>query len=328
VRLTRDSPAILFFGIAQWLAIIAGYLIWTQVLHWIPDDVWALIKDEIDRGTDSGLFVFCNLMLLAWSFLVICVVSYPVGLCSAAMVAVNDLRASGERVTFAKCLAVAERHLGRIWAFTVVDSWITVTAILDRLPKKDYDRTAADELLYYAWKVATIAVVPALVNGRSFLAAGRDSIVLLREEPARAVGLRLGYSAACWVIGIGTYISGFFVPWGALGIRSGPHEVFRVYFVMALPICLAVATITLLVRPVYVLAAAALYSERVDVRQEVERDIADVRPWEQQLLSARSLIFAGLFATLLIAYLFGDRIGLSTWIADLGRLDVMRYRGH
>jgi hypothetical protein len=327
LRLTLKSPKILFFGLLQWFAIILGYLIWTQVLNWIPDDVWAAIKDQIDKDKGSGAFVFCNLALLAWSFLVICVVSYPVGLCTAAMVAVNDLRASGEPVSFARCLSVADRHLGRIWAFTVLDSWITVSAILDRLPKKHYHRTAADELLYYAWKVATIAAVPALVNGRPFLAAGRDSLVILRNAPARAIGLRLGYSAVCWVIGIAAYAAGFFIPWDALGIRSRPHEIFRVYFVMALPICFAVATITLLVRPVYVLAAAALYSERIDVIEEVERDVAYVRPWEQQLLSARSLVFLMLLAVLLFAYLFGDRIGLSNWFAHLGHLDVARYLG-
>jgi hypothetical protein len=140
LRLTLHSPEILVFGILQWLAIICGYLIWTQLLNWIPDDVWAAIKDEIDRNQDSGAFIFCNLALLAWSFLVVCVVSYPVALCTAGMIAVSDLGASGEPVTFAKCVAVADRHLGRIWAFTVVDNWITVGAILDRLPKKHYCR--------------------------------------------------------------------------------------------------------------------------------------------------------------------------------------------
>jgi hypothetical protein len=174
---------------------------------------------------------------------------------------------------------------------------------------------------------ATIGAVPALVNGRSFVAAGRDSLVLLRDAPARAIGLSLGYSAVCWVVGIAAYVAGYFIPWDALGIRSGAHEVFRVYFRMALPICLAVATISLLVRPVYVLAAAALYSEKIDVAEEVKRDVENVRPWEQQLLGARSWVFLGLLAVLLIACFFGGRIGLSEWIAHLGRLDLARFRG-
>ena len=209
LRLALGSPEIVFFSLLQWASIVIGYLIWTQLLRWIPDESWAAIQEAVDRNNDSGQFIFLNFALLAWSFIVVVVIAYPVGLCSAAMVAVHDLRTSGEVVTIAKCIAVADRHLSRIWAFTIADSWITVWAILDRLPKKHGHRSGVDELLYYAWKVGTAGVIPALVNGRTLVAAGRDSIKLLRNQPARVLGLRLGYSAVCWVIGIATYVSGF-----------------------------------------------------------------------------------------------------------------------
>ncbi len=314
LRLVLRSPEILAFGVIQWLAIVCGYLIWVQLLRWIPDETWRAVEDSIEFNDNSGAFMFCNLAILAWSFLVICVVAYPISLCTAAMVAVHDLRTSGERVTFTKCIAVADKHLGRLWAFTIVDSWITVNAILDRLPKKHYHRTALDELLYYAWKISTAAVVPALVNGRTFVAAGRDSLVLLRKQTGRVIGLRLGYSAVCWVIGIGTYVSGFFLPLRVPGISSDALKIFRVYFVMALPICFAVAVLSVIVRPLYVLGVASLYTEEVDVRAEVERDVSTLRPWEKQLLSGRGLVFVSLAVILLLTVLFAEQVGLTRWI--------------
>jgi hypothetical protein len=129
-RVIARSPEVLVFAVAQWLVIVLGYLVWTHVLRLIPDEVWNAVEDAVRRDDHSPEFALCNLVLLAWTFLVVCAVSYPLGLCSAGMVAVNDLRASNKEVTFARCIAVADRHLGRIWAFTIVDSWITVWAIV------------------------------------------------------------------------------------------------------------------------------------------------------------------------------------------------------
>ncbi len=148
-KLINEEPEILLFAALQWLVIWLAYLAWIQMLHWIPDEVWNALR-HASREQGKVEFTLINLVLLGWSFFVVCVASYPIGLCNAAMVAVHDLRTSGETVTIAKCLAIAERHLRRIWMFTVVDSWVTVGAILDRLPKKHRHRTLADEFLYYA----------------------------------------------------------------------------------------------------------------------------------------------------------------------------------
>jgi hypothetical protein len=204
-KLIAREPEILFFAALQWLVIWLAYLAWILMLQWIPDEVWNAVREASEGGRKAD-FTLINLVLLGWSFFVVCVASYPIGICNAAMVAVHDLRTTSEKATIAKCLAIAVRHLHRIWMFTVVDGWITVQAILDRLPKKHYHRTAFDELVYYAWKVSTMAVVPALVNGRSFVQAGRDSFLLLTSQPLRALGLRLGYSAVCWIIGALSYL--------------------------------------------------------------------------------------------------------------------------
>jgi hypothetical protein len=326
IQVARRSPEVVFFAALQWVAVVLGYLAWTHVLQLIPDEVWNAVDDAIKRDDHSPAFALCNLALLAWTFVVVCIVSYPIGLCSAAMVAVNDLRAANEEVTFAKCFAVADQHLGRIWAFTIVDSWITVLAILDRLPRKGGHRSAADELLYYAWKVGTVGVVPALVNGRSFADASRDSLTLLRDQTARTLGLRLGYSAVCWIVGVSTYIASFFFVHSVEGgIPHGAHHIFHFYMLMAVPVAIATAVVTIFLRPFFLLGVSQLYAELIDVKEEVEKDVEKIPQIEMHFLSGRFLLFLAILIPLLGAIFFSDQLGLSQWIARLGHMDVQRY---
>ncbi len=191
-RMIWDEPEILIFVLLQWVVICLAYFAWIQILQWIPDQTWNAIQQANEHDRRMA-FDLVNLAMLAWSFLIVGVASYPIAVCNAAIIAVHDLRSCNESVTITKCLEVATRHLGRMWVFTFTDAWITVRAILRRLPKKRGKNavvTAVDEVLYYAWKVATLGVMPSLVNGRSFLQAGKDSVLLLTSQPRRAIGLR------------------------------------------------------------------------------------------------------------------------------------------
>jgi len=319
----RNSPEILGFVVVQWVAIVLGYLAWTHALRLIPDDVWNAIEEAVRRDRHSPEFAFSNLVLLAWTFLVVALASYPLGLCTAAMVAVNDLRASNESVTLRRCIAVADAHLGRIWAFTVVDNWITVNAILDRLPKKGGHRSKYDELLYYAWKTGTAGVVPALVNGRTYLAAGQDSLTLLRSDTSQILGLRLGFSAACWVVGVLAYIGGLFlVPHVESSFPDKARHIFHFYLLMAIPVAVAASVVTIILRPAYVLAIAHIYTNRIDVKAEVERDIECLKRLTQSTVSPRLVAFVSAVALLGFVILFSDQLGLSRWIAAVSRLDL------
>ena len=317
-RLIAEEPEILIFAASQWLVIWLAYLVWTQMLQWISDDLWNAVEHASRQNQKAG-FTLINLALLAWSFLVVAVASYPIGLCNAAMVAVHDLRRCGERATLGRCLGIAQRHLNRIWMFTVVDGWITVNAILDRLPRKNHRRTPLDELLYYAWKVATIAVVPALVNGRNFVAAGRDSLSLLTSDPVRALGLRLGYSAICWVVGVLTYA-------GAVALlchfgppRTVPHFLYQAYVLMAVPILVSVGVIAVLVRPFFLLAVAKLYTDRIDVKAEVEADLA---AWQEEAPQWRPVWFLAAVLALMVVVYFTDQLGVTQLIRHLADLDL------
>lgn len=323
LNLLGKEPEILLFAIFQWLVVWAAYLAWVQMLHWIPDQLWDAVRSASEDNRKDA-FALVNLALLAWTFLIVIVASYPIGLCNAAMVAVHDLRTTGQEVTIARCLAIADRHLGRIWLFTAIDSWITVSAILARLPKKHYHRTALDELLYYAWKVATMGVVPALVNGRDFLAAGKDSIRLLESQPQKALGLRLGYSAVCWIIGIASYVFAIFVlRYG--GGSDRPHYIYDAYLLVAIPVFVAAGIVTILIRPFYLLSVARFYSDANEVAPEVNKDIASVPGWLDLLSSGNALCFCVTFALVFGAVFFGDQIGLTAWIGGLAHKDLAHY---
>jgi hypothetical protein len=156
VRLVFEEKEIIFFAALQWLVIGAAYTIWTQILDWIPDRLW----EEVRKSEGEGSYTLINLALLGWSFFVVLVASYPISVLNAAMTAAHYLRNAGQISTIAKCFNMAFKNLGRLWVFTTIDAWITVNAIVDRLPRKRNNRTALDELIYYAWKIGTIGEKP------------------------------------------------------------------------------------------------------------------------------------------------------------------------
>jgi len=283
------------------------------------------LANRIMKRPEKMLFQMINLILTAWSFLIICVASYPISICNAAMVVVHDLRTCKENVTIWKCVSIATKHIGKIWTFTVIDSWITVMAILDRLPKKrGHRRTVADELLYYAWKVATIAVVPALVNGRGFVDAGKDSLNLLTSDPLRTLGLRMGYSAVCWLVGILAYL-GAILLYAVFPVSlEESHGIFNFYLLMAIPIVIAVCIIAVFIRPIFLLGVAKFYTDVIDVNAEMKKDETSLPSLSDFLLSWKTIIFAFLLIEVLLALFFGDRIGFVRWIHQVAHKEVLQ----
>jgi hypothetical protein len=65
---------------------------------------------------------------------------------------------------------------------------------------------AVAEALYYAWKVGTIGVPPALLTGKGLIEAGKDLISLVKSKLWKVLKLRGGYSAVCWIIGVAAYV--------------------------------------------------------------------------------------------------------------------------
>lgn len=315
-RLILEEKEILFFAALQWLVIAASYLVWVQVLDWIPDSVW----EEVRKKDNKASFTLLNLVLTGWSFLVVMVASYPIAICNAAITSVHYLRSAGEPSTIARCLDLAFRNLPRLWLFTTIDAWITVNAILDRLPRKRNNRTALDELLYYAWKIGTMGVVPALTAGKGFLDSAKDSVAVLAARPGRAIGIRMGYSLVCWCVGVLAYLGALAYAMSASGF-GGPKAVYNFYVLMALPIFVSSALVAVLLRPLYLVMVARLYTEVIPVErmQPLRR--------EQGKLDLVGLVFAVLACTLLALYFFGDQLGLRGWIESLAERDMRGARG-
>lgn len=316
-KLILDEKEIFFFAALQWVVIGLAYVVWTKVLDWIPDQVW----DEVGRsGDDRVSFTLLNLGLLGWSFFVVVVASYPISILNAAMTATHYLRSAGQSSTIAKCFNLAFKHLGRLWVFTTIDAWITVNAILDRLPRKRGRRTAFDELLYYAWKIGTIGVVPALVAGKGYIEAAKDSVSLLRNKPARTIGIRMGYSLICWAIGVAAYVGGAFYLMAFRGHAERVNEVYNFYLLMAVPIVLAAGVTAVVVRPFYLVMVSKLYTDVVPI----DRDAVTLTVGRK--FDALALVFAILLCALLAFYFFGDQLGISGWIESLAARDIQAHR--
>ena len=311
VKLIFEEKEIVFFAALQWVVIGIAYTMWTQILDWIPDPVW----EQVSRDDNEISFTLLNLVLLGWSFFVVATASYPISLLNAAMTAAHYLRSAGEASTIARCLNLAFRNLGRLWVFTTIDAWITVDAILDRMPRKRNRRTALDELLYYAWKIGTIGVVPALAAGKGYIEAAKDSISLLREKPLRAIGVRMGYSLICWIIGIAAYAGSFFYFVAFGNFTSRANEVYNFYLLMAVPIIIAVGVTSVLVRPFYLVMVSKLYTDTVPI----DRGVTTFTPGQK--FDVPAFIFAILLSILIAFYFFGDELGIRAWIESLAAKD-------
>ena len=318
-KLIFAEKEIIFFAIMQWLVIGLAYTIWTQILDWIPDSLWEEVGKSNNKN-DDGAFILINLVLLAWSFFVVVVASYPLSLLNASMTAAHYLRSSNQTSTIAKCLNLAFKNLGRLWVFTTIDAWITVNALLDRLPKKRRRRNVFDELLYYAWKIGTIGVLPALVAGKGYMDAAKDSITLIKNNPVRAIGIRMGYSLVCWIIGIMAYIGSiiYFIKFG--DHTNKVNEIFNFYFLMVVPVFVAVGVTAVLVRPFFLIMIAKLYTDVIPIEKEVTVITAGKK------LDLLASFFAFLLGVLLGLYFFGDQIGIREWIESLAAKDIREYR--
>ncbi len=255
---------IFFFGLLQWCSIAIGYLLWVQMLDWIPEGVWRSAA-ESDEGS------LADWILFAWSFVCVGVAAFPLGILSGCMGATHFLRKQGRESTIAACLKLVLPQSWSLWMFHWADGWITVTRILERLPKKN-DRTtpaqrALKEALYYAWKLGISGVLPSIVTGNDLVKSGKNSVVFVKDNFLEVAKLRAGYSALCWIVGIVAYVGAIFFLVTTDIVPSGDEiygHIYTFYFWAAVPILIAVAVITLFLRPIYILALCDMYSDHLD----------------------------------------------------------------
>lgn len=268
-KLIFEEKEILFLAFLQCVCIMFGYLHFVEALRWVPNEVWDAVAEDVrnDRDSDSSMM---DVALFIWGLLVIALVSFPLAILNAAMISVYTQKKLLNESTLLIGLTMGLRNIWSSFTFTFVDAYITAMTILNRLPSKEARKNKiAEELAYYAWKLGTFAVMPALVNGRSLFEAGKDSVALIQTHPKQAIALRFGYSFVCWIVGTIAYIGSVYwvIAQGNIAIEKGQggHLFYRL---VAFPLLVAIATITVLISPFYLLSVTKLYVDQVGINEK------------------------------------------------------------
>ena len=301
LSLGLKEKEIFFFGGMQWLAVALGYLLWTQMLFWIPPEVWNAIDTEQDAEA-------INIALTLWAFLCVGLAAFPVGIFSCCMGVTHFLHKQGRISTVAMCLKLSLPNAWRLWAFHWTDGWITVKQILSRIPGEE-KRTLAQilyqEALYNAWKVGISGVLPSMVIGKGMIESGKESVEFVKQNTKEIIKLRAAYSGNCWVLGILTYVAAFpIVIYFDDGTGIG-NNLANIYLYIALPICFSVGVIMFFLRPIYLLNLCNLYSDYLKTNN-ITVELPDNPP---RAISAL-VVFAILCVAALVIFYYREAIGL------------------
>ena len=301
LSLGLKEKEIFFFGGMQWLAVALGYLLWTQMLFWIPPEVWNAIDTELDAEA-------INIALTLWAFLCVGLAAFPVGIFSCCMGVTHFLHKQGRISTVAMCLKLSLPNAWRLWAFHWTDGWITVKQILSRIPGEE-KRTLAQilyqEALYNAWKVGISGVLPSMVIGKGMIESGKESVEFVKQNKKEIIKLRAAYSGNCWVLGILTYVAAFpIVIYFADGTGIG-NNLANIYLYIALPFCFSVGVIMFFLRPIYLLNLCNLYSDYLKTNN-ITVELPDNPP---RAISAL-VVFAILCVAALVIFYYREAIGL------------------
>ncbi len=322
IKLVFLEKELITFAILQWVCIAIGYYLWVQVIGWIPDDVWVKIGESGNEVNNRIL----NIIFFAWSFVCVGLVAFPLGLLTGAMGAVHFLNKQGKESTIIACFKMVLPRAWPLWIFHWMDGWITVNRILDRLPKKNDRRTAAQkalsEALYYAWKIATIGIMPGLVTGRGIIDSSKRSIGMVIKKFKDVIILRAGYSGLCWIVGIGTYMATLFFfrmfP-DMVGLNApGTTGIYKFYFWAGVPMIISVGVIMLFLRPIYIISACDIYADYV--QEEGENLMLPKPPGS---ISSSEDKGYDLSAVITIILLLLTVIGFIVFRKEIGLMDIL-----
>jgi len=308
--LAFKEKEIFVFALLQWATIGLVYLLWVQMLDWIPEDVWRSTVDS-----DSGSIA--DWVLLGWSFLCVGIAAFPIGILTGSMGATHFLHRQGRESTIAASLKLVLPQSWALWSFHWIDGWITVNQILKRLPSKNnhtsIEKRILDEALYYAWKLGIAGVLPSIVTGNNLIQSGKNSVIFVKRNFSKVARLRAGYSILCWIVGIGAYVGSFFLFNSSEIIPSGDEiyaHVYTFYLWAIVPMLIATAIIMLFLRPIYVLALCDLYSEHLEKKGEIVN-----LPDNPSKVISVLVTFMCLCMIVIVVYLYRNEIGITEMLA-------------
>lgn len=305
VSLGFKEKEILLFGLLQWASIGLAYLLWIQMLDWIPNNVW--------RGAaQSNEASIVDLVLLVWSVVCVGLAAFPVGILTGCMGATHFLHKQGRESTVAICFKLVLPQSWPLWTFHWIDGWITVNQILQRLPKKNDTTTPAQralsEALYYAWKLGVAGVLPSIVTGNSLIQSGKNSVIFVKDNFVEVAKLRAGYSALCWIVGIAAY-AGAILLFETFDLAPG-GGIYTIYFWAAVPILISVGIVMLILRPIFVLAICDLYSDYLDEKGEA----VDLPENPSKSISA-IVTFLCISVIVAVVYLYRNELGIVNMLS-------------
>jgi hypothetical protein len=301
LSLGLKEKEIFFFGGMQWLAVAMAYLLWTQMLFWIPPEVWDAMETQDGAGP-------IDYALTLWAFLCVGLAAFPIGIFSSCMGVTHFLHKQGRASTVAMCLKLSLPNAWRLWAFHWTDGWFTVKQIWSRIPGGE-NRTLAQilyqEALYYAWKVGISGVLPSMVIGKGMIESGKESVEFVKQNTKEIIKLRAAYSGNCWVLGILTYVAAFPIVFYFDDGTTLGNNIANIYLYIALPICFSVGVIMFFLRPIYLLNLCNLYSDYLKTNN-IKVELPDNPP---RAISAL-VVFAILCVAALVIFYYREAIGL------------------
>ena len=259
LRLMFKEKELLLFIFLQWSSIAIGYYLFVMMLYWIPEEVWRSTENN-DKGS------IADVVLFLWMIMCIGVASLPFGIFSSCMSVVHFLRSQGKESTIAACLKIVLPRFWSLWVFHWFDGYVTVERMWERLPSKN-DRTPIsvklrNEALYYAWKVATMGILPNLITGRSVWETSKNTIGMIKENTKEVLIIRTGYSVLCWIVATITYVIGV-LNFGWIAENFLPGDIYsnvaKFYFIAGIPLLISIGIIQIFIRPAYILSLNAVY---------------------------------------------------------------------
>jgi hypothetical protein len=325
ISLGFKEKEIFLFGIMQWVFVLLAYVLWLQMLSWIPQPVWDNIGQCIDSGQENCT-VLADIPLVLWGWFCILLAAFPIGIFSSAMGSAHFLHKQKKESTTIKCLQASLSNSWATWSFHFIDAWITVRQIISRLPAEDEHETpiqrearllrqAKEEALYYAWKVGTAGVLPSMVLGNNLLTSGKNSIKFVKAKFADILKLRAAYSSICWVVGITAYIGAIilmFLMGDGVYANSGYLDIVKIYQYMIIPIGVATMVVVIFLRPIYILTLCNLYSDYIEAIGE-----KPILPNDPSVGKKAIFVFLFICLLMILVILFRDQIGLTDVLSSI-----------
>lgn len=315
-RIVVEEPEILVFAVLQWLVIAAGYVAWFQILHFLPDEP-AGMPSPTGAGGGFGTIFAMLFVGSVWTIAILVLVALPVGVLSAAMGAAHLLRRTGQVSTAGRCLGLALRQVLPLWTYHAIDGYITVNAVLARLPKRHRNRSTlemiAQETLYFAWKLGCAGVLPAMISGHGLIESGRRSLAFVKAKLGELAVLRAGYGGLCWAIGALAYALSFIIvfdyahaipKWMLTG-----SELDSIVLLTGLPLMSALAIILIVLQPIYILAVCDLYADHLEEKGET-LNLTPAEPLAQPV-AMEAIVY---LAVALLAAICAHQLGVDEWM--------------